>query len=254
MEDILENLDILPLNEKEKLILVALYRYGVASAAQVAIRTRIERTLAYKILKELSREHYVQEMKSNRGLVYKARDIENLIFEFERKLASLRRAGEYLRESQVKKLGATDILVLEGKAGIREALYYGMGKIRNEEILAVYSNVYQTEFIEEFNERHLFNRKHNIGLKVVFPVDSSAARDLASRARDHGYRVDCRFCTAGMREEKQYFFNSSIELIGNVFKVYSYENKRAIIVSDQQLVEAQRFVFHTLWESGTPMI
>jgi sugar-specific transcriptional regulator TrmB len=253
MEDILESLDILPLNEKEKLVLVTLYQYGVASAAQVAIRSRIERTLAYKILKELSREHYVQEMKTNRGLVYKAREIENLVFEYERKLASLRRAGEQLKEAQSKKHGTTDVLVLEGKDGIREALYYGMENVQNEEILGVYSEVYQSEFIEVFNERHIFNRKHNINLKVIFPVDSPTAHDLAARAQEHGYSVECRFGSAKVREERKFFFNSSIEIIGNVFKVYSYENKRALIIADQQVVEAQRFIFHTLWSSSTPL-
>lgn len=251
MRDITDDLEILPLNEKEKHVLVALYEHGAANAGQIALRTQIERTLAYKILKELVREHYVQETKTNRGLLYKAREIENVIFEFERKLAALKNAGGKIAAARTKRIGAIDILVLEGKEGIREALYYGMEQGRNEDILGIYSDVYQPKFVDIFNERYHFSRRRNIGLKVVFPVNSKSASDFISRAQEHKYSFECRF-SAPRAETEGYFMNSSIEIFRDVYKIYSYQDERALIISDKQIVDAEKFVFDALWKGSSP--
>lgn len=250
MDALANHFEILPLNEKERLILAVLYERGPIAVSRLAAIAKIERTLTYKIMKELVRKNYAHAIKMDKGLVYKAQDIETIIFEQERGVEQLRDAEKYIEEKRNARPEATDLMVFEGDEGIRKSLYYGMENATNEEMLGIYGGTFEQEFIPVLNERHLFNRAHNIRSKVIFPQKSVAVEDFLIRAKQNEYATECRIAPAHSRLVQQGLIHTSLEVFQNNLKIYSFSEKRAIVITDSQAVDMQRLVFTMLWESS----
>jgi len=242
--------ETLPLNDKEKLVLAALYERGPIAVSRLARIAKTERTLTYKIMKELVRKNYAHAIKMDKGLVYKAQDIETIIFEQERGVEQLRNAGRYIEEKRTTKPEATDLMVFEGDEGIHKALYYGMENVSNEEMLGIYGGTFEQEYIPVLNERHRFNKAHNIRSRIMFPQKSEAVEDFLVRAKENGYATECRIAPAHSELVQQGLIHASLEIFQNNLKIYSFSEKRAIVITDSQAVDMERLVFTMVWESG----
>lgn len=250
MNTLTDYFDSLPLNEKEKHVLAVLYERGPIPVSRLANIAKTERTLTYKIVKELERKNYAHGIKMDKGLVYKAQDIETVIFEQERRLQKLRTAEKFIKEKRNSKQEATDIIVFEGDDGIRKALYYGMEQARNDEMLGIYGGTLEHEFVKTFNERHKFNRDHGIRSRIIFPGNTEAARDFVKRAKENGYSTSCRGSTTYDSTVEKGLLHVSLEIFQNTVKIYSFSERRAIIITDPQAVDMEKLIFTMLWESA----
>lgn len=250
MNTLTEYFDSLPLNEKEKHVLAVLYERGPIPVSRLANIAKTERTLTYKIVKELERKNYAHGIKMDRGLVYKAQDIETIIFEQERRLQKLRTAEKYIKEKRNSKQEATDLMVFEGDDGIRKALYYGMEQARNDEMLGIYGGTLENDFVKVLNERHKFNRDHGIRSRIIFPGNAEAAIDFVKRAKENGYSTLCRGSRSYDSAVERGLLHVSLEIFQNTVKIYSFSEKRAIIITDSQAVDMEKLIFTMLWESA----
>lgn len=250
MNTLADYFDSLPLNEKEKHVLAALYERGPISVSRLAIIAKTERTLTYKIVKELERKGYAHSIKKDKGLVFRAQDIETIIFQQERGLKQLRSAVRYIEEKRNTKPEATDLIVFEGDEGIRKALYYGMENVSNKEMLGIYGGTFEQEFIPILSERHRFNKIHNIWSRIIYPQKSEAVEDFIIRAKENGYDTECRIAPAHSALVQQGLIHTSLEIFQNNLKIYSFSQKRAIVITDSQAVDMERLIFTMVWESA----
>jgi DNA-binding MarR family transcriptional regulator len=240
--------ETLPLNEKEKNILAALYERGPIAVSRLSAIAKIERTLTYKIVKELERKGYAHPIKMDKGLVYRAQDIQTIIFAQERGIEQLRGAQKHIEEKRSGKPEKTDLMVFEGAEGIRTALYYGMEDASNDELLGIYRDVLEPEFIPLLDERHLFYKKHSIRSKIIFPYSPEVARNYLARAVRNGIHTECRIVNLEQLPEEEMRKLSSIEIFQNNMKIFSFDQKRAIVITDAQAIEMERLMFNMLWE------
>lgn len=250
MNKLFEYLEPLHLNDKERLVLAVLYERGPLPVSRLARLAKTERTLTYKIAKELERKGYAHAMKLDDGLVYRAQDIETIIFAEKRGLNKLYSAQSYIEDIKKGKPDKTDLMVFEGSEGIRTALYYGMEDKRNDELWGIYRDVLNPEYIPLLNERHLFYKEHAIKSKILFPYSREVASDYFKRAKQNGINTECRVVKAEPISEEQMKRLSSIEIFQNNMKIYSFEHKRAIVITDAQAVEMQRIMFTMLWQNA----
>jgi DNA-binding MarR family transcriptional regulator len=250
MNTLFEHLEPLPLNEKERLVLAVLYERGPLPVSRVARLAKTERTLTYKIVKELERKGYAHSIKMDEGLVYRAQDIETIIFAEKRGLQKLQEAQRHIEENKKGKPDKTDLMVFEGFDGIRSALYYGMEDKRNDELWGIYRDVLESEFIPLLNERHLFYKEHGIKSKILFAYSHEVARHYLERAKENGINTECRVVNAEPVSDEQMKRLSSIEIFQNNMKMYSFEHKRAIVITDAQAVEMERLMFTMLWQNA----
>lgn len=250
MDTLAAYFETLPINEKEKLVLAVLYERGPIAVSRLAIAAKTERTLTYKIVKELERKGYAHPIKMDKGLIYKAQDIETIIFARERGVDQLRGAQKYLEEKRRGASAKTDLMVFEGFDGVRTALYYGMEGARNGEVWGIYRDVLETEFIPLLDERHHFYKEHNIRSKIIFPYSPDAAKRYLERAAKNGINTDCRVVNLEQLPDEKMRILSSVEIFEDNMKIFSFDQKRAIVITDSQALEMQRLIFTMLWQTA----
>ena len=125
--------------DKEASVYLALLQLGQASAYQVATKSGLKKPTTYVVLDELAKRGAVNVVPRSKKRLYRASPPEQLLAVARERANEFEEALPRLR--LLTKQGKTkfDTLYYQGGEGIRQALTFGLDKIKFKEIVGFYA-------------------------------------------------------------------------------------------------------------------
>ena len=139
MNIIITQLKELGLTEKQAKIYLALVEIGKGTAYAIAKQAKLKRSITYVILEELRLKGLVLKIPHDKNQIFIAKDPRKLFAEKEEKLVYAKKILPELLARASKDSSKVTTYFFEGNEGIKQALQYGLEKIRDQEILCYYA-------------------------------------------------------------------------------------------------------------------
>ncbi len=243
MKNLYNDLREVGLNEKESAVYMAILELGEANIAQISLKSEINRSTVYLILKTLKEKGLIHGVKKNRTLFY-AEDPRKMIDDLERKKSVLEKAMPSLLASFAFIDKKPEIKYFEGEKGIKE-VFEDILKTPNQEMLSWYSNKYKEFFDEKFFFDYFIpeRKRKKIWLRTIYPEDQSM-RELATSNTEQ--LRQSRFVNA-----EKFELESEICLYEkNKIGIISYKDKFGVIISSQSTFNTLKSIFEVMWDSA----
>ncbi len=233
------------LGDKEIKVLLTLLERGPMYAAAIAKATKLNRTTAYGILKELSEKGLASSAKKGSASIFQSIAPELLPVYIERRGNELLEMQKQIAElvPQIKLLRSKGkvlpkIQFFEGTDGVEQAyedtLENNKGKVLYDitGIDAVYSRLDQ-KFVQYYLEK-----RKRLGIRATY-IAPKTANAIKAAQDDEKYIRKVRYIPA------QYIFDSEISIYDNKVGIFSYakENPVALIIEDETIAHTMKTLF-----------
>lgn len=231
------------LKEKEAGVYMSILELGEANIAQISLKSIINRSTVYLILKSLKEKGLIHSIKKNKTLFY-AEDPRRMLNDLEKKKMVLEKAMPNLLASFAFIDKKPDIKYFEGEKGIKE-VFEDILKTPDQEMLSWYSNKYKEFFDEKFFFDYFIpeRKRKKIWLRTIYPEEASM-RKLAVNN------------TEQLRQSK-FVANDKFDLESeiclyekNKIGIISYKDKFGVIISSQSTFNTLKSIFEVMWDGA----
>jgi HTH-type transcriptional regulator, sugar sensing transcriptional regulator len=232
------------LKEKEAKIYMAILELGEANIAQISVKSKINRSTVYLVLKTLKEKGLIIGVKKNKTLFY-AEDPRKMLGDLEKKKEVLEKAMPSLLASFAFIDKKPEVKYFEGEKGIKE-IYEDVLKIPNSEMLAWYSNDYKEFFDEKFFFDYFIpeRKRKKIWLRSIYPEDASM-RELAANNTEQ--LRQSRFIN-----NEKFKLESEICLYeNNKIGIIAYKDKLGVIITSQSIFNTLKSIFEVMWDGAS---
>lgn len=243
--DLLHQLRVYGLGEKEAQVYISLLKLGPSTVNSIAEDCDLIRTTTYDILKSLREKAIVASIVKNNIYYFEAADPEKLIKLLEEKKHHIQSIIPQLRSlrKEVSELPRSEIF--EGKEGLKTAYHEILRKkqplycISNNELMVGLLDYGATRFIEE-------RVKAKIPIKIL-SEPSETTRDLLMKKDKKEFRQTRVLPQLKDIKLNQYITEDSVAILGS-----RSDEPIGIIVHHKDFAQEQRLLFEILWSTAKP--
>ncbi|MDP3795056.1 MAG: helix-turn-helix domain-containing protein [bacterium] len=240
---ITEGLQNLGLNEKEARVYAALLETGQASAYTVAQKAGLKNPTTYVILGELMQKGLVLKVPRMKKQLFVAKPPDEFFALAEERF---RVAKSILPELMALAEGKTPkvrSLFFEGLAGVREAAWYKLKEMRDQEIIGFYAAAHEApkEFIDLAFEWCDAVEAHGVRVRGIAPRHPSL---VPWRSRYRLPTWNFKFVPF-----EQYSATNSIEIGDTFVRIVGFRGLQAVIIENPDVARTMRQIFEMVWSS-----
>ncbi len=243
MNIIITQLKELGLTEKQAKIYLALVEIGKGTAYAIAKQAKLKRSITYVILEELRLKGLVLKIPHDKNQIFIAKDPRKLFAEKEEKLVYAKKILPELLARASKDSSKVTTYFFEGNEGIKQALQYGLEKIRDQEILCYYAKADNgSHSIPKFYFDHYNNlNEAKVKIRGFAPAHNSnkVFRDM-DKGSDNQILV---------LPETEFKSKVSVEISDSFVRILLHKNSQALIIENKDFSEMMKQVFEMLWQS-----
>lgn len=243
MEKTYQDLMEAGLKEKEARVYMSILELGEANIAQISLKSSINRSTVYLMLRALKEKGLIRGVKKNRTLFY-AEDPRKMLDDLEKKKLMLEKAMPSILASFAFIDKKPEIKYFEGEKGIKE-VFEDILRTPDQEMLSWYSNKYKEFFDEKFFFDYFIpeRKRKKIWLRTIYPEETSM-RALAANN------------TEQLRQSK-FVANNKFDLESelclyekNKIGIISYKDKFGVVISSQSTFNTLKSIFEVMWDGA----
>lgn len=245
-------MDTLYLEEREKIVLAALYQNGSSAISTVAKITLINRTTLYPILEKLLHKGVVTQFQTEGKILYEAISPMELAAWAKRKEDEVRLAGVKLVSwAKNQKQGGqssllTDIKYFEGHEGVMH-LYDDTWRENKEKTIYAITDYERAYAVmgNEFLRNNYFQQRVSHGVRVMSLLPDSRIG-----------RKDVKDAKKLLREMRfiDVFEDLGIEIniYDNKVALFAFDEKKpsGVLIKNKKIAEAFKHIFTYLWKTA----
>jgi len=227
--------------DKEASVYLALLQLGQASAYQVATKSGLKKPTTYVVLDELAKRGAVNVVPRSKKRLYRASPPEQLLAVARERANEFEEALPRLR--LLTKQGKTkfDTLYYQGGEGIRQALTFGLDKIKFKEIVGFYakSDLVDKDLLPIYDDYNDKLKRRRVTVRGIVPDHASLK---------HYRKLDKEFKRV-MKVVPQELYSSdqSIDTVSDFVRIIDYKNLQAVIIENADLAATFKQIFEMLW-------
>lgn len=241
MKNLEEIISKIGLSEKETALYLAALNLGEAPMARLARQSKLKRTTAYQIFRELEKRGIMGSFKTRNGLKFTAAKPDNIFSLRQKELTDFASALPELRAFEQKGKDKPKVSYYEGADGCRLAIEDSLKKPGN--ILRHIGSI--TESHKTLDEKYDLDYylptrvKHNISIKCLYFPDTKKH----IKNRNH---------TQELREikylpENFLFKGSSLIYDDKVIILSGTEEMMTVVIESKSIAEAEKQKFDLIW-------
>lgn len=236
MNEITDSLKKIGLSEKETAVYTALLKYTEASVSDIADEAGIKRPTTYLILDELRKKGMALEIPHAKKSMFQAKTPDELYGEVVSNMHRFEKMLPKLRDiSPSRKPIKT--LYFEGSAGVKEALYYHMDKLKDsvDDGFFAKNDGLPEKLIEVFDKWNKDREKRGIKMEGITP-DHPSTREYIERYKSLHTNVI-------IAATEDYDSDVSIEVTKEFIRIIDGHEMKAVIIENPRVVHALRQIF-----------
>ena len=235
----------LGLNEKESKVYLALLQLGRVSAYSVAEKSGLKKPTTYVILENLIEKECVIRVPKTKKQLYLAEDPQKIVQDAQ---VRVEKAASMLPELEAltrKPSSKVNVMYFEGEQGVRHIFTHRLKEMRGQEAVGffAYKAKEWSAGIKHFMEHGLFEamQQENITIRAVAPEHPSLK---FYRKTDTQYER-----TVKTLPKKDYSSKVSIDVLGDMTRIYDYENSQGVLIENQSVAKAVKEIFEMVWKT-----
>jgi sugar-specific transcriptional regulator TrmB len=235
----------LGLSEKEARVYVALLEIGQSTAYSVANKSGLKKPTTYVVLDELRKKGLVLKLPHARKHLYSAKPPHEVLSAAEEKLYVIKQILPQLAALSLKGAVEVKTLFYEGFEGIREALWYKIDNLSNEECVAFSASGVDAskKLIQLFRELNDAFKERNVRNRSI--------------ARDHPSLQEFRSVDAEYNRKvkvipnNKYSSNISVEIHTSFIRILMFKELQCVIIDNPNVAMTFKQIFEMVW-AGIP--
>lgn len=246
-EELFPILQNIGFNEKESKVYIALSELGNATVTQIALRSKLKRSITYVILEDLIKKGFASIVPGTKVNLYAAENPQNIFSNFKDRINSFKDALPIFLAIYNKSLYKPKISYYEGKEGVLE-IYNKLYKEKPVYYITSLKNIakYLPDEVESWlnskkdtqtNNKHLYA---NTDYERNYVEKKIKLKKL--KRSDNKYR----FLPPGL------IFDINISLFGdNKVELTCFENHLfSIVIESKAVYNSMKTIFDLLWQQG----
>src|SRR3989344_6527137 len=227
--------------DKEASVYLALLQLGQASAYQVATKSGLKKPTTYVVLDELAKRGAVNVVPRSKKRLYRASPPEQLLVVARERVAEFEEALPRLRSLTKQGKTKLDTLYYQGGEGIRQALTFGLDKIKFKEIVGFYakSDLVDKDLLPIYDDYNDKLKRRRVTVRGIV-LDHASLK--------HYRKLDKEFKRV-MKVVPQELYSSdqSIDTVSDFVRIIDYKNLQAVIIENADLAATFKQIFEMLW-------
>lgn len=240
--NLIEDLKLVGLEEKEAAIYLACLELGPSSVWDIARKSAIKRPTCYVLLDNLTAKGIAQKVMDQKKTIYSVQSPKELLNTFERRKALFAEKISQFQALASKSLEKPKIRLYEGVEGVEQAYELTLDQPEKSEILIYGTAAVLTKY-GKFLEKYLA-RRANRGIRArVILSDSPDNRAVTERDKDE--LRETRFLPAD-KFDQQTEVNILPDAI--IYIAHSETEPFATVIESSRLAKEEKNRFDLLWE------
>lgn len=237
-----ETLQKLGLSDKESRVYLGLLTLGQGSANAIARAAGLKRPTTYVALEDLRRRGLVLKMPGSKKQMFSARSPEELVYEMKKNLSEAEHALPELMSAYSSNTPHVRTIHFEGIEGVREALWYRIDSLKQQEITAFFGSAEEAspELVELFHQWNEKLAKQGTRVRSLVP-DSKNLKEF--REKDIVYGFLPKILPAAL-----YTSEASIDITDTFVRILMFKEQQATIVENRKVAKALKEIFEILWQ------
>ncbi len=231
----------LGLQDKEASVYLALLQLGQASAYMVATKSGLKKPTTYVVLEELMKKGAVSIIPRAKKRIYKARPPEQLLAVARERVAefedSLPRLKAITKEGKTK----LDTLYYQGGEGIRQALMFGLDRLKFKELVGFYakSDMVSKELLPIYDDFNDKMKRRRVSVRGIVPNHPSLRH---YRKLDKEYKREMRVIP-----QELYSSDQQIDIAPDFVRIIDHKNLQAVVIENEDLAKTFKQIFELVW-------
>ena len=242
MNNIIEQLQLLGLTEKQARVYLALVELGRGTAYAIAKKANVKRPTVYVILDELRLKSLVLKIPHSKKQIFIAKNPQDFFKEQEEKLESAKQALPKLL-ARIPQGDRVKTYFFEGREGIKQALYYGLEALTGKELVCYYAKSTGGKIPEVYFDYSEKLCRQKTKIRALVP-------DHLSLVKFRHFEKSPMVTTI-ILPEAEFSPKVSVEIAESFVRILLHQDQQALIVENKNFAEMMKQVFEMVWKTKT---
>lgn len=242
---LIETLTAVGLTDKEAKVFIALLALGEGSAAQIADKAEIKRTIVYFTLERLIERGYASELTGQKVRRFAAVPPMRLLQHVQANAENLRMMLPLLRALQQGREDTPQVELFEGKEAILP-VYRSMECARHSYYLTCWDRL-QEHFPEEVRRW---------SMNAAYPKNPSIVRNLIvddGTGREMAKKMEKNLRQSFHVLPSSWTFDMNFGIADNTLAITSFQPLFVVVIRSRQVADCVRLLFELAWNATPPL-